>query len=206
MLFVDYIKNSRDVDGKGDVSGQDPPDQSVDELQASDQGPGPSTPADPSLDQVALVADQPGLGSPLARGEAPVPAGVAQPPELVPGEEPVPVAPAAAGEIAASPAAQNLTEEQAPTPLVEPVLSPSGAVGVADGGTAEEEAGGEAGSSSADPASEFMRYVDDLSSAIDTLDHEVVGPMVTEKELNRMEYVAGRLEGAARRLRHAANP
>jgi len=77
---------------------------------------------------------------------------------------------------------------------------------VADGGTAEEEAGGEAGSSSADPASEFMRYVDDLSSAIDTLDHEVVGPMVTEKELNRMEYVAGRLEGAARRLRHAANP
>jgi len=172
----------------------DPPsrDHEVDESQAlpsSSPGSGPSTPADLSLDQVALVADQPGLDSPLARGETGTLAPVAAEEPTSPGD---------------SSAAQNLTEEQAPTPPGMPVLSPPEPFGVEPGGEVEEEPLGQAGSSSTDPT--FMDAIDAMWSALDRLDVDAQAPMLLGEEMTRIEQIGPVLTHVAAQLRQRREP
>lgn len=164
----DLDKDSGGVGGEdADVSGQEPP-------------------ADIPTSQVALVAGQPGSYSPVAPGEAPSRNGV-QPPAHGPvGEEPVPFSPVAAEETATSSAAPNLTEEQAPTSPVEPVLSLSGAGVSLDGDEVEEESETSTeDSSSTDPT--FIDAVDALWVALDRLDYDVTGPLLLDEEMSRIE-------------------
>lgn len=159
---TDLDKDSGGAGGEdADVSGQEPP-------------------ADIPTSQVALVAGQPGSYSPVAPGEAPIRSG-AVPPSAVGavGDEP---------EGPATPSGDpNITEEQAPTSPVEPVLSLSGAGVSLDGDEVEEEPAGQQGSSSTDPAAEFMVSWRGFVQFVVGADREVIGPMLTDDEYGELE-------------------
>lgn len=172
---VDAGESASADGGEGVIhSPVDPPAAGVD-AEGVDAGGNPTDSsaalAFPS-DQSALVAEQPRSDSPVAPGEAPSPDGV-QPPAGPVGEEPESFEPAAPEEPANSSGAQNITEEQTPYSPSELFLSPSGAVGVADGDQVEEEPdAGPLGSSSTDPAADWMSMWRRLIGGVTTVEKD----------------------------------
>jgi len=167
--------------------------------------PGPDTPAAAFPDPAALVAEQLGPvyvttadddvvatwpDSPLARGEAPSDDGVVQPSAVA-------VAARAGDEVEGGrlppSTVQDLTEGQTSLGSVRP----SAGAGVSPAVGVEEEPLAPAGSSSTDPASDWMATWRSFVGALESLDVDAVRPMLTDAEIAEMDadypYIGKRL-------------